>query len=68
MAEYNVLGSVSLRGGYSSMAFNDGNQSITGSISGGIGLKTSNNMTIDYSFTPMGEFETVNKISLSYNF
>ncbi|MCK4935562.1 MAG: PorV/PorQ family protein [Elusimicrobiales bacterium] len=66
--EYNVMGGLSLRGGYSSMALDGGSQDIAGSISGGIGLKTANNMTVDYSFTPMGEFETVNKLSLSYNF
>jgi hypothetical protein len=66
--EYNVMGGLSLRGGYSSMALDGGNQDITGSMSGGIGLKTASNMTLDYSFTPMGEFETVNKLSLSYNF
>ena len=66
--EYNVLGGLSLRGGYSSMALSGDDQDITGGISGGIGLKTAHNMTVDYSFTPMGEFETVNKLSLSYNF
>lgn len=66
--EYNVMGGLSLRGGYSSMALDGGSQDIAGSISGGIGLKTASNMTLDYSFTPMGEFETVNKLSLSYNF
>ncbi|MBU2529870.1 MAG: PorV/PorQ family protein [Elusimicrobia bacterium] len=67
--EYNVMGGLSLRGGYSSMALDGGgNKDITGSLSGGIGLQTASNMTIDYSFTPMGEFESVNKLSLSYNF
>lgn len=64
--EYNIMGSMSLRGGYSKMSLNS-RQNITSNLSGGIGLKASN-MKIDYSFTPMGEFETINKLSLSYNF
>jgi hypothetical protein len=63
-AEYTVLGFLALRGGYQT------NRDIA-SWSGGVGVKTSvsdYNLGVDYSYSKYDIFNSVSRLSLSFNF
>ncbi|HAF94742.1 MAG: hypothetical protein A2X34_04200 [Elusimicrobia bacterium GWC2_51_8] len=63
-SEYNMFGSMFLRGGYSNRIAGAGDM---GNISGGIGLKLAD-VAVDYAFAPFGNFGATKSLSLNYKF